>query len=373
MALGVLALAMVVVAAAPDRADAACVGATTTFNFGDTVTEDCTFNADMARPVGTTGHGLVVGAAGITIDGNGYLLDGVTPACIAGLTNDAGVYSFSYSNVTIQNLEIANFCHGIEINGGPPNFSTGNTIKSCEIHDNGDATATTGAQTMGIQLNYVENSLVTANKIYHQTGAGGGPPGGNGVHLCKGDDNEFSYNQIYNNGAAGFFVRCASKRTHYHHNYIHDNNLGGIYQWCKNSDNALAEFNTSINDQVGGGIAFGGQGGNEAKNNTTNGNATYGIGFDRDATAGYVEGNTSLNNTTFDIYAKTGVTVTGDHNNCDTTFNYDDASAGAGNGCQYSSSNPPPEVPTANEWGLAFMIVLLLTAGLYTMRRRNQE
>jgi FlaG/FlaF family flagellin (archaellin) len=124
---------------------------------------------------------------------------------------------------------------------------------------------------------------------------------------------------------------------------------------------------------VGPGIVFGGQDGNEALNNTTTGNATYGIAFTRDATAGYVEGNTSLNNATTDIYAKTGVTVTGDHNTCDTTSNYDDASAGAGNGCQYSSSNPPPEVPTANEWGLAFMIVLLLTAGLYTMRRRNQE
>jgi hypothetical protein len=326
----------------------------------------------MVRPGGTPGNGLVVGASNIVIDGNGFLLDGVTPACTGGFSNDAGVYSYNYDNVTIRNLEITNFCHGIAIYGDEPSstYSTGNLIDSCDIHDNGDGTPATMAQTMGVQLHYVENSVVTNNKISNQTGAGSQPAGGNGVHLCGGNDNEFSYNNIYNNGKAGIFVRCRSSRTHYHHNYLNANNLGGIHQWCKNADNATAEYNTSFNDQVGGGIAFGGGGSNQAINNTTAGNATYGIGFDRLATGGYVEGNTSCGNTTFDIFAKSTATVTGDHNTCDTTSGYNDASAPGGVGCEFACGGMTA-VPTANEWGLAIMAMLMVTAGLYTMRRRN--
>ncbi len=107
------------------RAGAGCVGATQTFEFGDTVTESCTFDGDMVRPAGLAGHGLIVGAAGITIDGAGFCIDGETKACVGGEDNVAGIYaeknaSQSIDEVTIRNLEVKNFCHGIQfIKKGP--------------------------------------------------------------------------------------------------------------------------------------------------------------------------------------------------------------------------------------------------------------
>jgi hypothetical protein len=293
------------------------------------------------NPGGGTDHGLTVGNSDITIDGAGFVIDGVAGrSCIAGLTNDAGIYSYGNSNVTIRDLEITNFCHGIDLegSGGGPSGSTGNLIECCEIHDNGDA-AGAGGQTMGIQLVWVYDSVVTNSKIYNQKGSGSQPAGGNGLHLCHGEDNVFSYNEVHDNAKAGFFVRCAAQGTIYASNYIYANKLGGIYQWCRNADGSLAEYNLSVNSQSGPGIAFGGGGNNQAWYNTTTGNATHGIAFDRDASAGEVLENTSCSNTGSDIYAKTGVAVTGDHNTCDTTFNYDDTSAGAGNGCEFACAS----------------------------------
>jgi hypothetical protein len=47
------------------------------YEFGDIVLTSCTLNGDTRRSdTGEAGHGLIVGAADITIDGNGYCLDG---------------------------------------------------------------------------------------------------------------------------------------------------------------------------------------------------------------------------------------------------------------------------------------------------------
>ena len=49
------------------NAHAGCIGESgTDFGCGDTVTESCTFDEDLSCPAG---HGLIIGADGITIDG----------------------------------------------------------------------------------------------------------------------------------------------------------------------------------------------------------------------------------------------------------------------------------------------------------------
>ena len=95
------------------NAYAGCVGDATGTDYGcgDTVTESCTFNEDMDCDAG---HGFVIGENNIVIDGNGYTLNGVGPGIYDGLGIErSGIYNKAHDNITIRNLEIANFCTGI--------------------------------------------------------------------------------------------------------------------------------------------------------------------------------------------------------------------------------------------------------------------
>jgi hypothetical protein len=79
-----LALAGIVllVAAGSASADGVCVwgnrDAGEYYECGDIVIKSCTFNESMTCPAG---HGLIIGADGITIDGAGYAITGDRSAC----------------------------------------------------------------------------------------------------------------------------------------------------------------------------------------------------------------------------------------------------------------------------------------------------
>jgi len=68
-------------------ASAGCIGNVTGIDYGcgDTVIDNCTFTKNLNC---TTRYGLIIGADGITIDGNGYTLDGVS----SGACDDPGIY-----------------------------------------------------------------------------------------------------------------------------------------------------------------------------------------------------------------------------------------------------------------------------------------
>ena len=353
-----MALTLGIFLAAPGKVNAGCVGATTTFEFGDTVTESCNFDGDMKRSdTGAAGHGLIVGATGITIGGNGYCLDGEVKACVGGETNDAGIYmnktpDDDLKNVTIKNLEVKNFCHGIWMQKSGPGTlanTTGNTIECCEIHDNGDSTVG-GSQTQGIKWNNVSESVITNCTVYNQGGdpTASGPPGAFGIYLCGGDDNEWCYNEIYDTDKAGIFLRCSPWRAHIHHNYVHHNPFAGIRCQCINDRDFMVEYNYCVNnigegsgEWLGGyGIFFGGA---DADPNTVRYNVCksnrVGIAFERESWCGYVYENTACENTDYDIYVQDYADVTGDCNTCDTTYNYTDTSATSG--CLYACGDQP--------------------------------
>ena len=348
---GLIAVLLAIFMMLPGIAGANCIGDVTgtVFGCGDTVTESCTFDDNMVCPAG---HGLIVGADDITINGNDYSISGAK-TCVSGEANDAGIESVCHSGVTIMNLEVKNFCHGIEMRGCGATPAAGNTIQDCEIHDNGDASAS-GSQTHGIKWNGIKESLITGCTVYNQGGdfTASGPPGGMGIYLCKGDDNEWSYNHVYNNKKSGMFMRCAPWRTWLHHNCAHDNNHAGIRGMCIKNYDGLCEYNYCYGDKKGPGIMYGGpiddpDGGgpypNLVRNNVCKGNWTHGIEFSREAWWAEFYDNVACENNVSgtgkeDIYVQDFCVVVGaDSNTCATDYGFDDATALAGGytGCTY--------------------------------------
>lgn len=83
---------------------AANCGGDTACACGDTVTASTTFTSNLT----CTGHGLIVGANNITIDGGSYTITGDASSSDYGINNSGG-----WDGVTIKNLNITNFGRGI--------------------------------------------------------------------------------------------------------------------------------------------------------------------------------------------------------------------------------------------------------------------
>jgi PGF-pre-PGF domain-containing protein len=356
-------------------ANAGCVGEITGIDYGcgDTVIENCTLNGNMNCD---SGHGLIVGADDITIDGAGYKLDGDSPGgCTGsfphtGIMNVFGWYGdamhFSYNDVTIKNLEITNFCNGIYLNGGGNyNHIYKNIIENCNIYLNGNSTSPSA--THGIKMEYVFNSTIQNNRIHHQLvhvdPNPGCEDGGNGLFLYKGDYNNIIGNRFYNNTKAGMLIKMKPKYWNISHNNLWGNGQGGIILRCMLCDFNLIEHNNA-SDNHGSGIFIGGNN-NTIRYNTVCNNRDGGHYYE-DSVGGHGyginigRGDGSCNNTLIsnkicgngylDIYVVPSVTGNhGDENTCDTTSYYDDEGT---TGCTYDCSPAPDLVITemSEEW-----------------------
>jgi len=328
----------------------------TLFGCGDTVTKSCTFNGDM--DCSTTRYGLVIGADNITIDGAGYALGRAGPGECA-FCPSAGILNKGYDNVTIANLEIEHFCNGIYLDidyDYGRSVVYGNTIESCDIHHNGNATAPSA--THGIKMRYVWNSTIGNNSIHDQIAHVDPNPGcedgGNGLFLYTGDHNNIIGNRFYNNQKAGMLIKMKPKYWNISHNHLWGNGQGGIILRCKLCDFNLIEHNNA-SDNYGSGIFIGGND-NTIRYNTLCNNRDGGPYYE-DSVGGYGYGinigrgdgsldnalisNTVCGNDYLDIRVVTGVTGNaGDCNICNTTSNYDDDGT---TGCTYSCGTSPPK------------------------------
>ncbi|PJB19536.1 hypothetical protein CO115_02730, partial [Candidatus Falkowbacteria bacterium CG_4_9_14_3_um_filter_36_9] len=92
---------------------------------GDTVTASTTLSSDLT----CTGHGLVVGANNITIDGAGYTITGDGGAADHGINNVSG-----YDNINVENLSVTGFNKGIYFNN-----VTNSTIQNVTANSNLDS------------------------------------------------------------------------------------------------------------------------------------------------------------------------------------------------------------------------------------------
>ena len=302
----------------------------TLFRCGNTVTTNCTFNGDMSCPLT---DGLKIGASNITIDGNSSVLDGT--GCTLDAMSRSGIYNPGYDDVTVEDLEVKGFCHGLYLNN-----VYRNTIAHCDIHHNGNASTTAGL--FGITMKYVYNSTIRNNTVHHQIAFAAPNPacedGGNGMFLYKGCYNNIIENEVYNNTKGGIFIKMKPMHNNISYNDLWDNGQGGIILRCMMSNYNLIEHNNASNN-YGSGMFIG------AKNNTVRHNRIcnnrdggpyyqdsvgghgYGINLGRSDGSfdNYLHDNEICGNDYKDIYIVSG--VTGNHginNTCDTTYNYGD-------------------------------------------------
>ena len=334
-------------------ANAGCVGEDTGTDYGcgDIVTESCTFNENQSC---LSGHGLIIGADNITIDGNGYILDSVNSACMWENVR-CGILNEGYDNVAIKSIEVKKFCFGIRLRG-TSNHIENNTIENSKIHHNGNATSLVA--THGIKMEYVYNSTIRNNRIHDQIAHVDPNPscedGGNGLFLYKGDYNHITQNKVYNNIKGGIFMKACPMYNSISYNELWGNGQGGIIFRCKLTDNNLVEHNT-ISDNYGSGIFIGGNN-NTIKYNTVCNNKDGGPYYE-DWVGGHGYGifigrsdgscfNTLISNKVcgndyLDIYVVQCSEVignTGDENTCDTTYNYGDKGT---TGCTYGCYDKP--------------------------------
>jgi parallel beta-helix repeat protein len=330
----------------------------TVFRCGDTATKSCTLNGNMTC---LSGPGLVIGADNITINGNGYAIDGVSPgACDSIGIERSGIYNKAHDDITIKNLEIKNFCSGIyfRYDGESGDKVERITIENCEIHHNG-AVGGGDITTQGIKWIGVFDSTIKSNRIHDNTGAGDAcTSGGNGIFINgisgKGAwNNTIIENDIYNNTKGGFLTRMMCRDTSITHNNIYGNGQGGIILRCKLSNSHLIEHNNA-SDNYGSGIFIGGNDNtiihNTVCNNGDGGHYTgavgghgYGIHIGRSdgSLNNTLISNTVCGNDYLDIRVVTGVTgTTGDDNTCNTTLNYDDTGT---TGCTYFCGTQEPK------------------------------
>jgi parallel beta-helix repeat protein len=316
----------------------------TAFFCGATVTKSCTLNGSM---ICSSGHGLIIGADNITIDGDGYVLDGVAPGiCTWG--DRSGIYNKGHDDAVIKNLEIKGFCNGIYFD-----YSCRNTVENCDIHHNGNVTSPSA--THGIKMQYISNSTIRNNSIHDQIAYMDPNPGcedgGNGLFLYQGWHNNIIENKFYNNTKAGMLIKMMPKYWNISHNHLWGNGQGGIILRCCSCNFNLIEYNNA-SDNYGSGIFIGGNDNtiryNTVRNNRDGGPyyedplGSHGYGIHIGRSDGSLN-NTLISNTVcendyLDILVVAGVTGnTGYENTCSTTCNYNDDGA---TNCTYSCSTP---------------------------------
>lgn len=329
---------------------------------GTLITSDYTFTENI---VVSTGHGLIIGADNIIIDGNGFTLDGISPSsCDSCGVERSGIYNPGFDNVVIKNLEIKNFCNGIYLQGDKMrgDYIYDNTIDGCEIHHNGNANAG-DTSTHGIKLEYVYGCMITNCSVHHNTGKGDScTSGGNGIFLHSGGNNLISNNYIFGNTKGGIFSRMKSQFNKISYNSVTGNGQGGIVLRCKLSRFSVIEHN-NIEDNKGPGIYVGGST-NTLMYNTITSNkdgSTYnndasvpnGIRISREADFTNLISNVVTANDEEDIWVKQGLTdISGYNNTYDTSKNYDESWG------MKLIDIPPPESPN----GLPSMAPTPLTA-----------
>ncbi|MGD9158640.1 MAG: PKD domain-containing protein [Desulfobacteraceae bacterium] len=313
----------------------------TYFEFGDAITESCTFTADVTRPAGNTGNGFTINGPNIVVNGAGYTLDGVSTAGASVGTN--GIFATAYygsHNGTIMNLEVKNFWQGIKLRGnGSADPISGWLVDNCIVHDNGQSGHF--AKYEGIWLDVAENCTIQYCTIYNNSQ-------GSGIADGVGDNNHFLYNIIYGNYKHAIKTWWDTWHTLSEGNHAYSNGWGGINHKSGASYGEL--INNIAENNVGPGIQAGGTDnllqGNVSTNNRdgteidpeTGEPYERGIGIDSwgggELAYTTLISNVACGNEYYDIHMGDSVIQAGSHDNtCNTTYNFDDG-VGTG-GCAY--------------------------------------
>jgi parallel beta-helix repeat protein len=304
--------------------------------FGETINESCHFTADVTRPAGNYSYGFMVTGNGITIDGSGYRLDGVSTS--NALVGANGIYVSKYygaANVTIRNLEVTNFWQGIKASGNnEADPIIGIVIDNCTVHDNGVLNDTNKYE--GIWLDIAQNSEIKNCRIYNNRQ-------GSGIANGVGDHNYFHDNEIYNNFKYGIKAWWGSEYIYSVGNSVHGNGYGGIGHVSGDSNHGRVWNNTATGN-TGAGISVAGSE-NSIVGNVSTGNVDgaeidpsngepyekgngISLSSNTSGSTATLSSNTACGNATNrnDIDVATSVTAAGDGTNtCNATANFHDS------------------------------------------------
>jgi hypothetical protein len=167
---------------------------------GQTLTHSVKLKADL---VDCPGDGLILGAAGITVDLNGHTIDGVRASgCdrpfrerLSGVRNDGG-----YDDVTVENGTVQQFDNGVSAGSDSAGMS------DSHIHD----LALRDDRFAGVSLGSGAGAAATArNRVEHNLVAG--TPCGAGLDLNTGQANQFTDNRV--DGADTGIGLCCGELT----------------------------------------------------------------------------------------------------------------------------------------------------------------
>jgi large repetitive protein len=216
-----------------------------TVKCGDTLTHSVKLTADLTD---CPADGLVIGAAGITVDLNGHTIDGtVTQAtdCDVPPFGVVGISAGGYDGLTIKNGTIQQFTGGV--NGGSDTDGTANSkLHDLTVRDNRFGGITLGG---GEPLN--NDNRIVDNDVY-------GIGCGDGISLNNAHGNVVAHNQSHDN-LDGITICCSD------HNVVRDNVVShnadtGVRVFFGTSDTLVEDNNVLDNADSGILVAFGAEG-----------------------------------------------------------------------------------------------------------------
>ncbi len=288
---------------------------------GAIITTDTRLDRDL---VGCQGDGLVIGAAGITLDLNGHTVSGTGGG--TGIDDSAG-----HDRVRIINGTVTSFSNGIVLIGASSSRLTGLTVTDnasggISLVDGSDANrvernVVSGNRLDGIFLFASDNNMIAQNSV-----TGNDPAG---ISLVEGsDDNRVQRNRLSHN-TIGIAVGV-SQRNKIEHNSLSGNAIIGIVLdqshdsvikknsvsrselygilLAASNDNRISK-NTAAANGIDGILVENGSTGTELKRNTANHNGDDGI--DVSDPTSILTGNVADHNADLGIDAVAGVTDRG--------------------------------------------------------------
>ena len=215
---------------------------------GDTVMGNYTLPANLS----CTGHGLLIGANSITLDGGGYTITG------DGGAGDNGVYYNGKSYSTTTNFIVTNFGTGIRLDESDHNALISNTANS-----NNSA----GYKVVDSSSNTLTGNTANSNYIY-------------GFYISassmEATSNTLTNNTANSNNSYGFFLQAATSNT-LTSNTANSNVISGFYFTSASNSNTLTSNTANSNNSTG--FNFDGAASTILTSNTANYNHAAGIGL----------------------------------------------------------------------------------------------
>jgi parallel beta-helix repeat protein len=163
---------------------------------GDTITQDVILNHDLSD---CSGNGIILGADGITLEGNNHIIDGTG--------SGDGIQVNNHHDLTIKNCVIREFNSGIDLS-----FSSNDTLMNNVVYNNDS----TGIRLLSSTDNVFINNIVCSNGL-------------NGINLS--DTSRF--NLLWNNWFINNFVNNAYEDSASTDNSWNLSDTGNFWSDCE--------------------------------------------------------------------------------------------------------------------------------------------